>query len=146
VIEKIMYSTTGFELWKRVSELIGQPIFGDRINSTFGNPNVAGNWFAIMIIVSLYFTDKSKKSEKNFYSAVTVLFVIVLFLTGSRGAYIGVVCGLSMFLLLKKNKKDVLTIGLICLFTATLIIIPTNLLDFNDTVGKQVISPVDSEC
>lgn len=145
IIEKIMYLTTGFELWKRVSELIGQPIFGDRINSTFGNPNVAGNWFAIMIIVSLYFTDISKKSEKKIYSAVTVLFVIVLFLTGSRGAYIGVVCGLSMFLLLKKNKKDVLTIGLVCLFTATLIVIPTNLLDFNDTVGKQVISPVDNE-
>lgn len=145
IIEKTLYLTIGFEVWKKLSESMGQSIFGNRINSTFGNPNVAGNWFAIMIIISLYFVDASGKKEKNFYSAVTILFVIALFLTGSRGAYIGVVCGLSIFLLLKKNKKDVLTITLICLFTAALVIIPTNLLDFNDTVGKQAISPVTNE-
>lgn len=144
LIEKTLYLGWGFSLWRWILELTSQQVFENRIYSTFGNPNVAGNWFGIMIILSVYFTDISVKRKKTFYSIVTILFVISVFLTGSRGAYIGILCGLGVFWFLKKNKKDILTVSLICLFAATLIIIPTNLLDFNDTMEKQTNNQVTS--
>jgi hypothetical protein len=41
---------------------------GYRIYSTFGNPNIAGTWFAVMILICLHFYDKYH-SKKKFFAA-----------------------------------------------------------------------------
>lgn len=78
-----------------------------RISSTFGNPNVAGNWFAIMVLVGLYFYDISSGRKKSLYALAVCLFVIMLDLTGSRGAGLGLLLGIPIFALLNKNRKDI---------------------------------------
>lgn len=106
IIEKVIYVYFNFNIWSKFLQITSQPIVNDRIYSTFGNPNVAGNWFAIMIIVGLYFCSITSKTEKIFYKIATLLFGIALYLTGSRGAFIGLLCGLFIFYFLKGSKKD----------------------------------------
>lgn len=76
-----------------------------RIYSTFGNPNVAGTWFSAMVLVSFYFYENSKGKKKIFYGITSCLFVIVLYLTGSRGAAIGLLLGFVIYAALRRKKK-----------------------------------------
>ncbi|MEG0772373.1 MAG: O-antigen ligase family protein [Clostridium sp.] len=148
IIEKILFLIWDMSLWRWLLEATAQPIFENRIYSTFGNPNIAGNWFAIMIILSLYFRDIADKKNRLFYQGTTILFVLTLFLTGSRGAYIGVLFGLAIYWLLKKNKKDVMLFTLIFIFMAALTVIPANLFDFqfnksSETNGNTITDKIE---
>ena len=55
IIEKAIYVYFNYNIWAKFLKFTSQPVFNDRIYSTFGNPNVAGNWFAIMIVLAIYF-------------------------------------------------------------------------------------------
>ncbi|MBM6839634.1 hypothetical protein H9X77_15810, partial [Clostridium saudiense] len=48
VIEKIMY----IYLYKSTGEIVGP--FNNRVVSSYGNPNMAGAWFASVIFIALY--------------------------------------------------------------------------------------------
>jgi len=124
IVEKIIYVYFHFNIWKRFLEITSQPVFNDRIYSTFGNPNVAGNWFAIMILISLYFRSITSKTTKLFYEVATLLFVIALCLTGSRGAFMGMLFGLFIYYLLKGNKKDMRLLITIFILTAVVTFAP----------------------
>lgn len=78
---------------------------GYRIYSTFGNPNIAGNWFSAMVLVSFYFYEKSMGKWRAFYGMTACLFVIELYLTGSRGAAIGLILGLVIYAALRRKKE-----------------------------------------
>ncbi|MCB2308533.1 O-antigen ligase family protein [Clostridium estertheticum] len=127
IIEKVIYVYFNINIWSRFLQITSQPVVNDRIYSTFGNPNVAGNWFAIMIIVGLYFCSIKSKTTKLFYRAATVLFVIALYLTGSRGAFIGLLCGLFIFYLLKGSKKDMWLFITIFIITAAVTFMPSEI-------------------
>lgn len=77
-----------------------------RIYSTFGNPNIAGTWFATAILVCIYFFSSSKKSKSIYYMISACLFTTCLLLTGSRGAALGLLLGLAVYGLLKRDKKS----------------------------------------
>lgn len=124
IIEKVIYVYFNFNIWSKFLQMTSQPIVNDRIYSTFGNPNVAGNWFAVMIIVGLYFCSITSKTRKLFYQTVTLLFVITLYLTGSRGAFIGLLCGLFIFYLLKGSKKDMWLFITIFIITVAVTFMP----------------------
>jgi hypothetical protein len=60
-----------------------------RIYSTFGNPNMAGAWFASVFIICLYLRDNSSdKREKVMLDFSLIMFLIAIILSGSRGAYV----------------------------------------------------------
>ena len=124
VAEKLIYIFFHFNIWARFLELTAQPIVNNRIYSTFGNPNVAGNWFAIMIIVGFYFCSNTSKSTKLLYKITTFFFVILLCLTGSRGAFIGLLFGLFTYYLLKGNKKDMWMVISIFILIVAIIFVP----------------------
>jgi len=74
-----------------------------RITGTFGNPNLAASWYAVMILVGYYFYQKSGKQEKPWFFWGILLLVAVLVMTGSRGALIGLLMGLVVYDLLAGN-------------------------------------------
>jgi len=67
IIEKSIYMFFHFNIWAKFLEITSQPVVNNRIYSTFGNPNVAGNWFATMIVISIYFCSTATKATKLFY-------------------------------------------------------------------------------
>ena len=129
IIEKTIYVYFHFNIWAKFLLFTSQPIVNNRIYSTFGNPNVAGNWFAIMIVLGVYFCNNSSKTiTKLFYEMSTLLFVIALWLTGSRGAFIGLLFGLFIFYLLNCDKKDMWMVLIIFTFTVLVTFLPAHIL------------------
>ncbi len=124
IIEKTIYVYFKINIWSEFLKITSQPVVNNRIYSTFGNPNVAGDWFAIMIIVGLYFCSTTSKTKKIFYQTSTLLFVVALYLTGSRGAFIGMLFGLFIFYLLKGNKKDMWLFITIFILTVVVAFMP----------------------
>lgn len=79
-----------------------------RIYSTFGNPNMAGAWYASAFIISLYLRDKFyNEAEKKQLNFSLVIFLVVIVLSGSRGAYGALISAIVVYFLLYKyeNKK-----------------------------------------
>lgn len=83
-----------------------------RIYSTFGNPNIAGAWFAAMVLVSYYFFEREQGRRKTLYLAAAVLFVLVMALTGSRGAVLGLVSGFIVLACFRRNQGSLMPLGL----------------------------------
>ncbi|CAM3013875.1 O-antigen ligase family protein [Hathewaya histolytica] len=138
IIEKIFCLYFKENVVARFLDFTFQTIHNKRIYSTFGNPNVAGNWFAIMILVSIYFCSTDSRYNKLFYKASTLLFLVALFLTGSRGAFIGLVFGLFAFYLFKFdwNKKNIWIYILLFIFIVVVTFIPLPIL--NNVIAHNV--------
>lgn len=117
IIEKFAFMYFDFPIWKKILGITSEIAANHRIYSTFGNPNVAGAWFAVMIMIALYLRNRYSKKQKYFYTLSIILFVIALYLSGSRGAEIGLLLGLITNYLLKRHKKNV------WIFTGLLILI-----------------------
>ena len=83
-----------------------------RIYSTFGNPNVAGDWFALLTLISVYFLEQSTYKKKGFYALSMGVFITALLFTGSKGSIIGLIIGLVIFAIFSKKKKTKWVIGL----------------------------------
>lgn len=83
-----------------------------RIYSTFGNPNVAGDWFALLALISVYFLEQSSYKKKGFYALAMGVFITALMFTGSKGSIIGLIIGLIVFAVFSKKKKSKWVIGL----------------------------------
>ncbi|MFV9511774.1 O-antigen ligase family protein [Tepidibacillus sp. LV47] len=81
-----------------------------RISGTFNNPNLAGTWYAIMTLIGFYFFNKNEGRKKWFYAIATLLYLIVLFWTGSRGGTIGLIIGFATYFYFLGHKKKVITI------------------------------------
>lgn len=128
IIEKCIDVFLNINIWSKLLRIISQSVVNDRIYSTFGNSNVAGNWFAIMIIVGLYFCSTTYKTTKLFYQTSTFLFVIALYLTGSRGAFMGLLFGLFIFYIFKGDKKDRWLFIVIFILTAIVTFMPLQVL------------------
>ncbi|PKM93498.1 MAG: hypothetical protein CVU84_15070 [Firmicutes bacterium HGW-Firmicutes-1] len=120
-----------------ISELFWSPTYiptkaAYRIYSTFGNPNVAGDWFACMFLICIYFIQKSanKKNDdepktastnKHFfnylyqtllsnkkriaYAICATLFIITTLLTGSKGSLIGLEIAILTYAIFTKCKQ-----------------------------------------
>lgn len=74
-----------------------------RIFSTFGNPNVAGTWFAWMVLVSIFLWETEKEKRNRFLAGAAVFSAALLF-TGSRGAIVGLLASLAVYALISRNK------------------------------------------
>lgn len=140
ILEKIISIYFKTNLIAKFLDFTCQQINNKRIYSTFGNPNVAGNWFAIMILVSLYFSSLESKYNRLLYKLATFLFTVALFLTGSRGAFIGLAFGLLIFYICKFNISKKNTVLLVPMFIIIFIVtfVPIPILDkiIDHNVGR----------
>ncbi|PKM52579.1 MAG: hypothetical protein CVV02_00135 [Firmicutes bacterium HGW-Firmicutes-7] len=97
-----------------VSDLFWSPTYiptkeAYRIYSTFGNPNVAGDWFACMFLICIYFVQKSTKKRIG-YVLCAILFITTTILTGSRGSLMGLEIAIITYAVFTKCKQTRLTL------------------------------------
>lgn len=90
------------------SSFVDKEMFQDiktRVNGTFDNPNVLGEYllFVIPMIASLFMSAKGWM-KKIFYAALGGVTAICLALTYSRGCYLGLLLALAVFVLLISLK------------------------------------------
>ncbi len=106
-------------------------IFGDKIipypirpPSTLGSPVFLALYLAILSFLCLAFAIKEeKKSSRIFYFACFLIYMLVIFLTGTRAAYFGIFAGLIYFLFFypKKHPWPKIAAGSILVFAVVLI-------------------------
>ncbi len=107
-----------------------QVIYETVLIGTMGNANAVGGLIAVMIpgILFLIKTAKQKK-QKNLYIIALILSLIVLLLTKSRGAWIGLITGFLVYnfeyivriwkkLINKLNKYIIILVSLVILIAA----------------------------
>jgi putative inorganic carbon (HCO3(-)) transporter len=80
-----------------------------RVWSTFGNPNFLAPYLIMVIPIYLVFLIKAETMKKKWlYSLVTILAALALIFTYSRAGWLGMLAGLTVFVLLI-NKKALKT-------------------------------------
>lgn len=99
-----------------ISEIFWSPTYipnkeAYRIYATFGNPNVAGDWFALLALVSVYFLEQSTYKKKGFYAITMGIFITALLFTGSKGSIIGLIGGLIVFAIFSQKRKTKWVVG-----------------------------------
>lgn len=103
--------------------------FSARAIGTSGNSNIAGGLLICFIQISLYAFFISKKiSCKLLSAAVFIIYCTALWLTGSRGAFIGLIFGLIVQLWMTNRKRIAIgfTLSLVTLLICYPEIIPRN--------------------
>ena len=117
IIEKLVFEFYSMPIWRLFLGLPATSSSAHRIYSTFGNPNIAGDWFSIMIVTALFYEGRTKdKRKKVFYYSSVFLFLINLFFTGSRGAFAAMIVGLAVLFIFKCSKRNrMIFIGIIIL-------------------------------
>lgn len=138
IVEKLVFMKGNNNILTVLLDVASKATVGHRIYSTFGNPNIAGHWFAVMILVSLYFASISPEKKKRFYKSLAVLFVVALCLTGSRGAFIGFLAGLPVYYFLNRDKSDSTFIILISLPIIILTFMPPQASNLGNITGHQL--------
>lgn len=123
--------------------LLGIPSYiyykeGYRIFSTFGNPNVAGAWFAAMVLVCFYFFEKSLKTKRILYGAALCLFTIVLILTGSRGAGLGLEFGLIVYAYIKQKRESIIQLAIVFLIIGVFMFIIPELFPASNAITSSM--------
>ncbi|MFV0502961.1 MAG: O-antigen ligase family protein [Lachnospirales bacterium] len=80
-----------------------------RVVSTFGNPNVYGEYLLLVIPIAAIMIYISKNIlAKSYYGLLTLLLLLNLGLTYSRGCYLALLGGLFVFILFKEKRLIVL--------------------------------------
>lgn len=82
-----------------------------RVYSTFGNPNVLGEYFLLVIPISAaYMVTLKSKILKLIFAGATGIMFICLFVTYSRGCYLGIMFAAAIFLVLLDRRFIILGI------------------------------------
>lgn len=117
ILERVTPLNDVSSWWKLLFGIYPQFIFSEtwRISGTFGNPNIAGAWYAAMVLICLYFLQKAEKNKKTVYGLGLLLFFTALMFTESRGATIGLVLGLISYSYFMGHKKSILVMSLFLL-------------------------------
>ncbi|MGI6066506.1 MAG: O-antigen ligase family protein [Bacillota bacterium] len=77
-----------------------------RITGTFGNPNLAASWYAVMVLVGCYFAERKSGRHKLLVIIGTVFCAAVLIMTESRGALVGLFFGLFIYAFAFRNGRS----------------------------------------
>ena len=76
--------------------------FGDqaRLSGTFGNPSFLATYFVIFVFLCFLLVQyAAKRNEKIWWLCCAVFGIVLVLLSGTRGAYIGTAAGLGVWLL-----------------------------------------------
>jgi O-antigen ligase/tetratricopeptide (TPR) repeat protein len=92
----------GFKLWFPDPSL-------PRISITFGNPIYVGSFLMLPLAFTIFFALQEVDWKKYMYWALAVLQLVVIYLSGTRGAVVGLIAGIFLvgvlYLTLNPNKK-----------------------------------------
>lgn len=106
-----------------------------RVFSIIGSPNIMGSFMAMCIPLAFsFFNNAEKKNTKLFYLFLTLCMCISLVFTFSRGAWIGFVVAVMVYVLLK-DKRLLLPVIILCLLVVF----------FVPSVGSRITYMLSSE-
>lgn len=115
-------------------------MFGDiegRVISTFGNPNVLGEYLIMVIPFVLSAVIVAKKRSTK---AVNLLFLAVcclcLVYTWSRGAWLGVIFSLAIFILVATSKSIILGMAGVAALPFAPFVLPPSILNRITSIGN----------
>lgn len=106
-----------FSLFKEV--FLPRP---ERVVSTLGSSVLLALYLLLLIFIALSLVLKFKTKKRIFYYSCLVLFILALFLTGSRGGLIGLLVGLGFFFFFYPQKSKKLKIVKISFLLALILI------------------------
>lgn len=146
LFEKFMLENFPVKLWRMY---LGLPLTiseTHRITSTFVNSNVAGDWFAIMIIIGVFYFGKARTTkERAYYGSCTAFFLVILCLTGSRGAFFALIAGMSIMLTLRVNRRNLIAVGTIFAIVAVVGFMPSEVSAIsNEITGHEIERSFDT--
>jgi len=124
IAQKILYKWFNIILIKRL--IYSTTVLDGRIYSTFSNPNIAGGWFAAMLLIALFFWDRDEIKHKWVIVLMMLLYSTNLMLTGSRGAIMGLAAASMVFLVLKKGCRKLAIPGILLAMIFLLALIPSD--------------------
>ncbi len=98
-----------------------------RLFSTFLDPNFAGSFFVLELLLAAYLfkNEQTYNRRKKFWLIVSILTFIALFLTYSRSAYIIFLISFGLVFLLLRQKKIMITMFVI--FVLGILLLPKGL-------------------
>jgi len=96
--------------WMGFSTLIQDPSLPSRVSSTLGNPIYLGSFALVPMFFSIFFASQAESTGgKVGYGLLAFIFFLAGFLSGTRGALMGLLGGTFLsavvYLILCKNKK-----------------------------------------
>ncbi len=111
--------------WMHLPMLIQDPSLPFRVSSTLGNPIYLGSFALIPMFISLFFAFQSENTaSKSGYFVLAFVFFLAGFLSGTRGALLGLLVGsfisAVVYLVMCKNRQ-VKIIGLGVVLTALVV-------------------------
>ena len=125
---------TGVELDPAWVDEANNPEIFTRIFSVFGNPNILAEYLilGIPVSMSLFFTSK-KLLKKLLFLGTTLILLLTLVLTLSRGSWLGFAFGVAVFVLLINKKLLLLSIpiGIIGVF-----VLPDSIIHRISSIGN----------
>ncbi len=98
-----------------------------RISGTFANPNIAGLWYGVMVLITFYFFQRTTGFKKLLYVFGMTLFLSVLLMTESRGAIIGLLIGLTTYAYFMGHSRKVSLLIIFSMIFLTVSILFPNL-------------------
>lgn len=113
-------------------------VFGNRIPSTFGNPNFFGAYISgvMPFIISRFITSKNLY-YRLFLSVIFIVSFILIFFTGSKAALAALIAGVFIFILMKlknfKNKIILFTLLVLSVLSVILFAV-NNLKTFSESI------------
>jgi tetratricopeptide (TPR) repeat protein len=90
--------------------LVRDPSLPTRVSSTLGNPIYLGSYLIVSMYLSVFFGIQTESLSKRIgYYSLGFIFLIGIFLSGTRGAVVGLIVGTFLaavtYVVLTKNKK-----------------------------------------
>ena len=77
----------------------------DRLGGSFGNPSFLATYFVIIVFLNILLFIKSQNKEKYFWGFSGVFSLIMVLISGTRGAYVGLISGMLVFIVLTLVKS-----------------------------------------
>lgn len=108
-----------------------------RVTSSFENPNVLGEFLILTIPFFLALTLNAKKfSEKTFSFAMLCISTLCLVLTWSRGAWLGFLFGIVIFMLIYSRKAMLLLVAGLFTVPAWPFVLPDSIINRFTSIGN----------
>jgi O-antigen ligase len=105
-----------------------------RVYSVFSNPNVLGQYLVLIVPITIgMFFIRKDKLEKVVYSGMSLVMLICLILTLSRGAWLGMMVALAIFVFLK--DKRLIILGATLLLTLPFVL-PSSVINRFTSIGN----------
>lgn len=127
LVISVFVTLNGVSAWLGGPMLVPDSSLPDRVSSTFGNPIFFASFLIIPLFISAYLAvGEERKGLRITYWSVTALQLLGIYISGTRGAIVGLIAGLfasALFYIFLNTSKKVKKFGLYILGAVLVLLI-----------------------